>query len=284
MCFSHCQWIATWLHTSAFVPLVTYISLCAPRSHDGRSKRSAWFVCLDLAAIVRRAVCSGKRRWNRVPTQARPLDTNDFSADFSPISAWLWHTHSFKQQKLCGKSAQTSAYQKFRVACLLQSAEGSWHKRFFFLRDEFSHEKCSEIFPGHFEPFVQAQKKNPNLNFWVRIFSGGVGVFHVKGWGPKSSVCPSKPREWRDIPGFCRDIPEAPEKFEKKMFGFNSRPLFVGLEESCMFPAKLPSPKLKIHRWASAGAQGKPKILHRISVWKLRLSGKLVQKPNPIHQ
>ena len=26
---------------------------------------------------------------------------------------------------------------------------------------------------------------------------------------------------WRDIPGFCRDIPEAPEKFEKKMFGFN---------------------------------------------------------------
>ena len=28
---------------------------------------------------------------------------------------------------------------------------------------------------------------------------------------------------WRDIPGFCRDIPEAPEKFEKKMFGFNFR-------------------------------------------------------------
>ena len=30
---------------------------------------------------------------------------------------------------------------------------------------------------------------------------------------------------WWDIPGFCQDIPEAPEKFEKKMFGFNSRPL-----------------------------------------------------------
>ena len=30
---------------------------------------------------------------------------------------------------------------------------------------------------------------------------------------------------WRDIPGFCRDIPEAPEKFEKKMFGFNFLPL-----------------------------------------------------------
>ena len=41
----------------------------------------------------------------------------------------------------------------------------------------------------------------------------------MKGWGPKSSVCPSKPGKsnfWgRDIAGFCRDIPEEPEKFEK---------------------------------------------------------------------
>ena len=29
----------------------------------------------------------------------------------------------------------------------------------------------------------------------------------------------------RDIPGFCRDIPGVPEKFEKKRFVFNSRPL-----------------------------------------------------------
>ena len=38
---------------------------------------------------------------------------------------------------------------------------------------------------------------------------------------------------WRDIPGFCRDIPEAPKKFEKKMFGFNSRPLIklVGVKK-----------------------------------------------------
>ena len=32
----------------------------------------------------------------------------------------------------------------------------------------------------------------------------------------------------RDIPGFCRDIPELPEKFEKKKFVFNSCPLFLG--------------------------------------------------------
>ena len=34
---------------------------------------------------------------------------------------------------------------------------------------------------------------------------------------------------WRDIPGFCRDIPpKKPEKFEKKMFGFNFWPLVSG--------------------------------------------------------
>ena len=32
---------------------------------------------------------------------------------------------------------------------------------------------------------------------------------------------------WRDIPGFCRDIPGVPEKFEQKRFVFNSRPLFL---------------------------------------------------------
>ena len=31
-------------------------------------------------------------------------------------------------------------------------------------------------------------KKEPKPNFLVRISSGGVGVFHVKRWGPKSSV------------------------------------------------------------------------------------------------
>ena len=62
----------------------------------------------------------------------------------------------------------------------------------------------------------QGRKRNPNLNFLVRIFSGGVGVFHVKGWGPKSSVCPSKPREtklfWRGIPGFSPGYPGGARK------------------------------------------------------------------------
>ena len=65
----------------------------------------------------------------------------------------------------------------------------------------------------------QARKKHPNLNFCVQIFSGGVGVFHVKGGGQKVRyVLETQGIKffWRDIPGFCRDIPETPEKFEKK--------------------------------------------------------------------
>ena len=33
---------------------------------------------------------------------------------------------------------------------------------------------------------------------------------------------------WRDIPGFCQDIPGVPEKFEKKRFVFIFRPLETG--------------------------------------------------------
>ena len=56
----------------------------------------------------------------------------------------------------------------------------------------------------------------------------------MKGWGPKSSTCPSKPRETKLFGGisrnFCRDIPEAPEKVKKKKFVLNSRPLFASFE------------------------------------------------------
>ena len=50
--------------------------------------------------------------------------------------------------------------------------------------------------------FHQARKRNPNPNFLVRISSGGVGVFHVKGLGPKSSACPPKPKETKLLAGY----------------------------------------------------------------------------------
>ena len=37
--------------------------------------------------------------------------------------------------------------------------------------------------------------KKKSTNLWIRISSGGVAVFHVKGKGSKSSVCSSKPKK-----------------------------------------------------------------------------------------
>ena len=51
----------------------------------------------------------------------------------------------------------------------------------------------------------------------------------MNGWGPKSSIRPSKPGKSNFLGGisrdFGRDIPGAPEKFEKKKFVFNFRSL-----------------------------------------------------------
>ena len=69
-------------------------------------------------------------------------------------------------------------------------------------------------------PNMTGTKKEHKL----RMSCGGVGVFHVKGWGPKSSVCHSEPKETKLFSGisrdFCQDILGAPEKFEKTKFVF----------------------------------------------------------------
>ena len=79
----------------------------------------------------------------------------------------------------------------------------------------FSSSKMSRFYLKTCTPM----KGTPWSTAWVRIFSGGVGVVLLKGWGPKSSVCPSKPGKsdffGLDIPGYCSDIPVAPAKFEK---------------------------------------------------------------------
>ena len=73
------------------------------------------------------------------------------------------------------------------------------------------------------------EEKEPKPKLFVPdIFRLGRGL-HAQGWGPKSSICASKPVNQtfgRDIPGFCWDIPAVPEKFERKLFAVNSCPLF----------------------------------------------------------
>ena len=61
---------------------------------------------------------------------------------------------------------------------------------------------------------ASVKKKEHNPNFWVQTSSGGVRVLHTwSGWGPKSSVCPSKPTQ-------------------TKPFGRISR-IFVGISRGC---------------------------------------------------
>ena len=57
----------------------------------------------------------------------------------------------------------------------------------------------------------------------------------------------------RDIPGFCWDIPAAPEKFEKKKFVFNSRPVLAGI--SGKIPGRSPK-KIVIAFFGSSFRRG----------------------------
>ena len=61
---------------------------------------------------------------------------------------------------------------------------------------------------------IRQEKRAQRLTFWVRRPPGGVGVFHVKGWWPKSSCSPSKvclpwvsKRGISDIPGILPGCP-----------------------------------------------------------------------------
>ena len=65
---------------------------------------------------------------------------------------------------------------------------------------------------------------SPDIFWWGGGLPRGVGA---KKFGMSLETHGIK-LFWRDIPGFCRDIPEAPEKFEKQMFGFNFWPLMWG--------------------------------------------------------
>ena len=71
--------------------------------------------------------------------------------------------------------------------------------------------------------FSDAKKEHKPKLLTPDFFSGGMGVFHVEGWGPKSSGCPSKSGK----SNFWWDIPAVPEKFEKNKCAFNLGPFFL---------------------------------------------------------
>ena len=67
---------------------------------------------------------------------------------------------------------------------------------------------------------IRQEKRSTNPNLWFWMSSSGVGVMHVKGWGPKRSASPSNPQETKPFGGisrnFCWDIPGVSEKFENR--------------------------------------------------------------------
>ena len=81
----------------------------------------------------------------------------------------------------------------------------------------------------------QARNKSTKINFWVQRPPGGVGVFHAKGWWPKSSCPPSKVcLPWVskggiwDVPGVLPGCPgplAVFKKFVRKKFVRIFRPL-----------------------------------------------------------
>ena len=81
---------------------------------------------------------------------------------------------------------------------------------------------------------ASGKKKEPKPNlFGPDIFGWGGGPPR-EGVGAKKFGMSLETREikllWRDIPGFCWDIPGTPEKFEKKKFLFSSHPLIGDLQ------------------------------------------------------
>ena len=70
----------------------------------------------------------------------------------------------------------------------------------------------------------KTRKRHPNLNFWAGYFRVGWGLLR-EGVGAEKFDMSLETKEiqlfgW-NIPGFCRDIPEVPEKFEKKKCVFD---------------------------------------------------------------
>ena len=63
----------------------------------------------------------------------------------------------------------------------------TWARKKAHTQNLFSQKVRASMAPSKKRTMVR-QEKEHKPNFWVQISSCGVGVFHVKGWGPKRSV------------------------------------------------------------------------------------------------
>ena len=88
---------------------------------------------------------------------------------------------------------------------------------------------------------MRRKKKEPKPKLFGPDIFGWGGGLPREGVGAKkfgmSFETQGNQTFWRDMPGFCRDIPGrgVPEKFEGKGFVFNSRPLKMRRERPLFF-------------------------------------------------
>ena len=73
------------------------------------------------------------------------------------------------------------------------------------------------VAPARIEENIPGElKRNPNLNFLVRVFSGGVGVFHVRGGGGQQVRYVPRNQEnqtfWAGYAGILRGYPGGARK------------------------------------------------------------------------
>ena len=92
--------------------------------------------------------------------------------------------------------------------------------------------------------FSSGKEKEPKPKlFGPDIFGWGGGLPREGAAAKKFGMSFETQRNhtfWRDILGFCRDIPGVPEKFEKKRFVFHSRPLSPGITSVMISGAVIP--------------------------------------------
>ena len=64
---------------------------------------------------------------------------------------------------------------------------------------------------------LRHEKGTQTQTFWSGYFRVGGGVFHVNGWGPKSSIRPSKPGKSNFLGGISRDFAGISRKYPKSL-------------------------------------------------------------------
>ena len=199
---------------------------------------------------VNRAFCFPRKN-----TRIHKNGRNSWTSRFGPFFGLVcrgdsWSVETCKATQVCwGRSTCAAGFagagwRRLRAECGSSSracdgGSSSFAKRPTSYRDpeprnpDIPRKKTENLPVGPEPRFHQAEKRAQRLTFWVRRRPGGVGVFHSKGWWPKTSYPPSKvclpwvsKRGIWDVPGILLGCP-GPLGVFKKLVQKNFVRIFV---------------------------------------------------------